>query len=382
MSWDSGLWWPYGNPITFITGSASALDGTGEYCAFIGKISIAGKATNKTLDTTGSSSIRFSVGAAPVFDNAGSVFTVGFQGVDKTTGFPVRPNGTWSARAVITTAANSTPTLTTTSTTGHVIVPTAGTITLSHGDEVCFVYEMTTRAGTDSITPTGSYSKVAQYPAVITNVSGSPAGLSSVGAAVIVTFSDGTLGTILGNFLPGQSAALTWADATNPDEVGGGFRFDSACTIDAVAFPLRLVDATSDAQFDIVSDYLGTPTSLIGGPIALTAENLSVAASEVMVFYEFASDVSMAAATDYVVALKATGAGNIRFTQLTLADAAHRIFVGPGGTTMFSTTRNGGSGAYGAADTTLLNPFSVRISGFAAGGGLLTHPGMTGGMRG
>lgn len=388
MSWDRGLWWPFGLLPRFVSGSVT-LDATGEKVACIGKLAIAGKGTNKTIDTSGSSAIRFSVGSNPVFDNASSEFTVGFQGVDKTTGLPVRPDGTWGARAVITTAANSTPTLTTTAN-SHAAVPTAGSSTFSHGDEVAFVMEFTTRAGSDSVVPvtTGlAYESSIQYPATVTNISGSWAGVSTggIGGPVVeITFSDGTLGTIDG-VVCGVTSAISWADSTNPDEQGLIFQVPFDCTIDAIGLPMRLVDATSDLQIDLTSTPTGTPASLISGPIAITAENLALTSSELPLMFALPTEVALSANTDYCISVKATGAGNIRLAQLLMTSAAARIFVGPGGTTMAATTRNGGSGAFAAGTTTTLNPLNVRISSIetgAGGGGLLTHPGMAGGMRG
>ena len=370
MSWDRGMWWPFGL-LPQVPSGSTTLDATGEKVACIGRISIAGKATGKTLDTSGSSSIKFCVGSSPAFDNVASVFTVGFQGVDKTTGFPVRPDGTWGARAVITTVANSTPTLTTTAN-SHAVAPTLGSTTLNHGDEVAFVMEMTTRAGTDSVAPQIAGLAVAsgvQYPATVTNVSGAWVGVTTAlfgGLSFEVTFSDGTIGTI-DSCVPGVVNILTWADATNPDEHGLVFQVPFACTVDALYFPLRIVDATSDLQFDLTSTPLGTPASLIGGPIAMTAENLAVAASENTLIYSLASEVSLSANTDYCLSVKATGAGNIRFAQLLMISAASRIFAGPAGTTMAATTRNGGSGAFAAVTTTTINPMSVRISSITAG---------------
>lgn len=370
MSFNSGIWWPWG--LTRIFGSASAivtLDATGEYLAVIGRIIIDGKSTGKTLDTSGSSSIRFHVANAPVFDNASSVFTVGFQGVDKTTGFPVRPDGIWSARAVISTAADTTPTLTTTSTAGHVVIPTAGTITLNHGDEVCFVMQMTTRAGSDSVQSNGCTAQslgMSQYPCCVTNVSGSPAS-SAASQGVLITFSDGTKGFIEGS-IPGQTLQSIWADATNPDEQGLLFQVPFACKIDAISFPMRLVDATSDFQFDITSTPLTSPGSIISGPISVTAENLSTT-TEQMIVWPLPSEISLTANTDYCLSVKATGAGNIRWTQLSTGESDARKFLGPAGTTIRTATRNGGSGPYTDGSTTVLNPMSVRISEITTGGG-------------
>lgn len=385
MSFDRGFWWPFSQPGGFSSNSG-IIDATGEIVACIGRIAIAGKATNKTLDTTGSSSIKFALSSNPVFDNASSVFTIGIQGVNKTTGFPVRPDGAWGARAVVTTAANTTPTLTTTST-FHTIVPTAGSTTLSHGDEIAFVCEMTTKAGTDSlaVSQAGFGGVSTNYPACVTNVSGSWAvlGVGNGGTCFEITFSDGTIGTI--DFTTAGyviAVAVNWNDTTNPDEHGLIFQVPFACKIDALCIPLRVADATADFQIDLTSTPNGTPASLISGPIAIAAENVSVANTDSCIIHTLASEVSLSANTDYCISVKATGTTNIRFSQLGMISAGGRIFVGSAGTTMGATTRNGGSGAYAAKTTTAINPFSVRISEITTGGGLLTHPGMTGGMRG
>lgn len=376
MAWNSGLWWPWGQKPGFFANANTTLDLTGEYIAFVGYMNIAGQATSKTLDTTGSSSITFAVEAAPVFDNASSVFTIGFQGVDNTTGFPVRPDGTWTARSVVTTAANTTPTLTT-SADYHVAIPTAGTVTLSHGDQVCIVYEFTTRAGSDALAvKTGSFlPSVASYgslsPASTSNVSGAVANVAnSTAPQILITFSDGTEGTLDGSaFVPsGVSApALTWTNASNPDEYGLVFQVPFACSVDAIAIMMRLVDGTSDFQIDLVSDPLGTPASLIGGPLARVAENFGLAASEQQAIFTFAP-VNLAANTNYCIAVKATGTGNIRWNRLILPTAGSRTLVSAGGTTLSGVTRNDGSGAYGSASTTILPPLAVRISNIPIAG--------------
>lgn len=377
MAWNHGLWWPWGQPPGFFPGSPTTLDATGEYVAYVGYINIAGQATSKTLDTTGSSSITFAMENAPVFDNASSVFTVGFQGVDNTTGFPVRPDGTWTARSVVTTAANTTPTMTT-SADYHVAIPTAGTVTLSHGDQVCVVMELTTKAGTDSIgiSNAGTIHTVASLgfisPSTTSNVTGAVANVANAkGPQVLITFSDGTIGVVDGGcFVPigSSNPALTWNDASNPDEYGNIFQVPFACSVDAIGIMMRLVDGTSDFTIDLTSTPLGTPASLIGGPLARNAENFGLAASEQAAIFTF-PPVSLSANTDYCIAVKATGAGNIRWNRMITPTAGTAALVSAAGTTCYGVSRNGGSGAYGTATTTIFHPVAVRISNITAGGG-------------
>ena len=371
MAWNQGFWFPFGYKPAFLGPATTVLDATGEYVSFVGRINIAGQATSKTIDTTASSAIYFSVGASPVFDNASSVFTVGFQGVDKTTGVPVRGNGTWAARSVITTAADTTPTLTTTAD-FHKAIPTAGTSTFSHGDEVCIVLEMTTKAGTDSVAPAhgASIGGGFQYPAGATNVSGSVVGTSSAAPAVFIQFSDGTWGWLDGGSASmgaSSTLALTFSNATNPDENGLMFQVPFACSVDAVGFQMRFVDAASDFQFDFVSTPTSSQSSLISGPIAMTVENTVGAASEQNVLVSF-PPVSLSAGVNYGVAVKATSTSNVRWNKIILPHADARVLLGPGGTTMQAITRDGGTGDYTAGSTTILNPLGVRISDFGGGG--------------
>ena len=375
MSFNTGLIWPWGRNPGFFNGASVTLDATGEYVAFIGYIVIDGQATSKTIDTTGSIAISFSVANAPVFDNAGSVFTVGFQGVDNTTGFPVRPDGTWAARSVVTTAANTTPTLTTSSD-YHVAVPTAGTTTLSHGDQVCVVFELTTKAGTDALSVISSSvtqsvaSQSTISPATTSNITGAAANVAnSTGPNILITFSDGTIGYVDGGcFVPTGSSnpALTWTDGSATDEYGNIFQVPFACSIDAIVMTMRLVDATSDFTIDITSTPLGTPASIISGPLTRNAENFGVAAAEQLCIFTF-PPVSLTANTDYCVSVKATGAGNIRWNRAIAPSAAAIGLINAGGTTTYGVSRNAGTGAYGTAITTIVHPIGVRISNITAG---------------
>ena len=375
MSWNQGPWWPM-IPQGNAAGTSTTIDASGEYVAFVGNIVIDGQATSKTIDTTGSSSITFSVAGGPVFDNASSVFTIGFQGIDNTTGFPVRPDGSWAARSVVTTAANTTPTLTTTSD-FHVAIPTAGTSTFSHGDMVCVVLELTTKAGSDALVVLSS--QLPQNapnvgPAAVTNTSGAPVNIgTSCAPNILITFSDGTLGMIEGTkFIPTGSTglSLTWNDSSGTDEYGLAFQVPFACSVDALAINMRLVDGTSDFQFDLVSAPTTAVASIISGPITKVAENFGLSGSNTGLCIFTFPPVSLTANVDYGIGVKATGAGNIRFDRQILPTANTRGLIMPNGTTTYSISRNGGSGNYAATatSTTIINPCFVRLSDITTGG--------------
>lgn len=382
----SGLFWPFPKAMPFGSGTNILLDASGEKGAFIGRLHIDGRpGTSKTLSTSGSSKIGFSVGT-DVFANASSEFRVGIQGVN-TSGPVAQPNGTWGAYAAITTAANSSPVL---SSDDQWIeaVPTSGSSTLSEGDLIAVVFDFVTRAGSDSINiATG----IAGHPAILPTTNayvGTPAWQTSAASGagqfpnVVITFSDGTLGTIDGIYTLGTAAALTWNSSSTPDERGMIFQVPFDCKIDALWCHLRTVDATSDCTLKLSSSPTSGRTPLAS--VSLDAAQLGAAATDGIAVARLASEVALSANTDYCVSLLATGAGNIRFTGQTLGAATHRCFF-PGGTTLQSATAKSGAD-FASASSTLMFPIGVRLSqvqgNSAPGGGLLTHPGMAGGMRG
>jgi len=197
---------------------------------------------------------------------------------------------------------------------------------------------------------------------------------------VVITFSDGTIGCLDGATLFGAVGAAIWADASNPDEYGMIFRVPFDCKIDALTCVMRTADAASDFTIGLYSSAEATRVTMAS--VAVDAAQLASIGSERFASFRLAAEVSLVANTDYCIAVKATGASNLRIGRTTLGNATHRALL-PGGTTLRSVTANNGSDFSGSS-TTVMYPFGVRISqvqdGVASGGGLLAHPGMRGGM--
>jgi hypothetical protein len=358
----SGLYWPYPKAMPFGNGTNILLDASGEKGAFIGRLHIDGRpGTSKTLNTSGSSKIGFGVGT-DVFANASSEFRVGIQGVN-TSGPVAQPDGTWGAYAAITTAANSTPVLASDDQWIEA-VPTSGSSTLSEGDLIAVVFDFVTRAGSDSINiSTG----ITGHPAILPTTNayvGTPAWQTSAASGagqfpnVVITFSDGTLGTIDGIYTLGTGASITWSSSGTPDERGMIFQVPFDCKVDALWAQLRTVDATSDCTLKLSSSPTSSRSTLAS--VALDAAQLGATSADGIAVARLASEVSLSANTDYCVSLLATGAGNVRFTGQTLGAAGHRCFF-PGGTTLQSVTAKSGAD-FGSASSTLMLPIGVRIS--------------------
>lgn len=369
----TGLVYPYPmNAFLFVSGTTGVIDATGEKFAMIGRVHWDGRpGSAKTIDTSGSSAIAWYGGTTAVFDDVATTLDVGIQGVG-TTGPTAVPDGTYTVKAVVTTAANATPTLTTASS-WHSVVPTTGTASIAHGDLIAVVWDMTNRGGSDAINfTTGANQPVTLLPTTNAYVAAAWGGVgANAQPAVMLTASDGTRGTLDGTTLFGVLANLTWADASNPDEYGMIFQVPFACKVDALCCVIRTTDATSDFTISLVSTPESTRATVAS--VAVDASQLGPATSERFCLFNLASEVSLSANTDYCVAIKATGAGNVRFARQSLVHADARKFF-PGGTTMRSVAANGGAD-FGSSSTTTMYPIGVRISQFqdgaSSGGGAM-----------
>jgi hypothetical protein len=211
---------------------------------------------------------------------------------------------------------------------------------------------------------------------------------SSMAAApnVLITFDDGTLGFIDGNGPPITSSSNeAWSDSTNPDERGLIFQVPWDCKIDGfwmVGAPSA--GATGDFTLALYSSPTGTPAAMAS--VAVLAEQMGTAVADRPAFFVLPSEVSLSRNTDYILAMRATGAGNCRLRTSVLGNTAYRVFL-PGGTTLAKGTRDNGSGAFTAESPAVtMYIMGVRISslddgtGSGGGGGLLAHPGMRGGF--
>ena len=363
----TGLLWPYNRIPLFAAGTTTTLDLSAKKLACVGRVHWNGRPTSaKTIDTSGSSKIGFQLSGNPVFDNAGSSIDIGIQGVN-TSGPIAQPDGSFTVKAVVTTAADATPPLTTNSSPWCEVVPTTGTASLAHGDLIAVVFDFTTRAGSDSLVfasaaaPGGAFFPVNN---AFASAAWGAAGSNST-PIVTLTASDGTIGTLDGGFYHGISGNTTWTDSTNPDEIGMIFQIPFTCKVDAFIAGMRNVDATSDFTLSLYSGAESSPSSLAS--VAVDAAQTGLAATDLVGIWNLATEITLTANTDYCVAAKATGAGNIRMLNHTLGNAAYRAFQ-PGGTTMRSVNRNNGTGAFANSSTVLMYPLGVRISQIETGG--------------
>jgi hypothetical protein len=355
-----GLWFPYTPTIWSSTGTTgAALASTNAACAWVGQLYIAGRAASKTISSSGGKIFWFStVGVGDTWANAGSALSIGIQGVDLTTGNSVRPNGTYGAVANLTGGDGNIVNGGWNSTT-----ITSGTSTLNHGDWVAITWDMTARAGSDSVHVTGlGHSQVSFNGFVTGTVGGSWSGSFSIFPRAYIQFDDGTLGIVTMGcdqiYVPGEiSSSESFNTGTTPKERGMLFQVPWACKIDAIYVSRGTGNnAAADLTLNIYDTPLGTPSSIWS--LSVNAESTETSGDNMTIL--LGTEVSLSANHDYCLAILPSSSTNVTFDTRSLHDTNLRNFL-PGGTNIRKGTRNSGSFSAESPATTLYN-CAVRIS--------------------
>lgn len=306
--------------------SNSTIDATNESVMMIGRIWMNGGVlgvTQKTLDTSGSSSMGFRTGTS-TFANAGTTLKVGLADVDMANGSPGRAVNVSDVITFDVSAAPVGGSGTITSAAWQEVVPTAGTKTLTHGDLVAFCVQATARAGADSITIAAAavpISNTGTFPLVST-FTGSYANAGAV-PNVVITFSDGTLGTIFGSYITNSNATTkTWNNTSSPKEYGNVFRVPAP--IGVIGVSCANLNIGGDMDFVLYSDPFGTPVA--ERSVSIDSNIIGVAGASGVVFDLFGSVFPLKPNTDYVIAAKPTSASNVVMSFKTVNAAAHQAF--------------------------------------------------------
>lgn len=343
-----------GAPAVF---APSTLDAVGEKQAFLGQVFIDGRATGKVLST---GSITFRT-VAVTWATAGSTLRVGLQDLSATS-TSTEPDGTFDVHKDLvqgTDAITASSFITATMNTG--------TKTLSHGDLIAVVFDMTARNGTDSLTIGGMSNAAVVWPTTKFFTTSWGADSATFPNCTIV-FNDGTRGWIQGGFPASTGSLEAYSDASNPDERGLVFQVPWDCKAEGFWATIQCADVTSDFDFNLYSSPMTTPTVM--QTVSVLAEHFPKFNSY-RFFQVFFPQINLTRNTDYWLTVKATGAGLVTLRSITLNDANDRKLFS-GGTTLRKGTRNDGTGA-AAETTTVLYKMGLLISSFedtaGAGGG-------------
>jgi hypothetical protein len=197
------------------------------------------------------------------------------------------------------------------------------------------------------------------------------------GALAALTFvaDDGTTGVFHESF-PRISAAINAhaiGTGSSPNRIALEFTVPAPMWFGGFGIPLQFA---TGADFDIAL-YEGT-TLISGTQKSVVTDTLGADAAVRWVQHAF-PDIACVSGQTYRLELQPTTAALVTAYSFDVSDAAHLLPWGP-----FGFTSRTGTGSFAALTSTrFLFAFLdlVAIDGGGGAGGLLTHPGMAGGMR-
>lgn len=143
------------------------------------------------------------------------------------------------------------------------------------------------------------------------------------------------------------------------------------------------VAAGADWKCILYSDPTGSsPVAELTGPII--DGDLKKDTNGRMYFYDFGSSFVLQASTDYALVIQGQTSNTLTLNTISFADTTYSSLF-HGGANNIMCSRTSASGAFTLTTTRaplIQGTFDQFDDGAGTGGGLLTHPGMTGGMRG
>lgn len=355
--------------------ASAQINAAGEMFAIIGHVYfLAGPGTAKTFSSAGGG-IQWRTGST-TWANSASRIRVGVQDVHTTAGPVGQPTETWDANDPYSELVQGTDTLT--ANTWRTDLMEAGTRTLTHGDLIAIVWDMTVLGGADSGTISGIATATTAYnlPVVGLKTSGAWAASGQIPNAIIQC-DDGTLCVIRGTLPASALTTRTFANNTaTADEYGNVLTPAFKSDIDGL---FAIIDPDGDFELKFYSTPTGTPTE--EQEIAVDLNITSAAAGGAMVVACGAE--SMAAATAYAVTVRPSTTTAVTMTEVVVNAAAHLGFW-PGGEGCYKCTRLDDTGNF-TLTTTARMLCGVMISklddGAGGAGGMIVHPGMSGGIR-
>lgn len=309
------------------------------------------------------------------FTSTGTI-DVTLETVDETTGFPSGTPVTNSNTASVSVTSTGTKTVTGLSGTAVLTAQTtyAIVLTATTGFAGNFVLLRTTGGNGNLKLPySGTKDSAGAHAKLATTNCGFCIGLlTSGGVAIYVP-----------GFAGAYSAALvTYGSATNPFERGSRFTLPVPVTIAGV----YLVCANGSVPAGITSMEVDLYTSHTSGSPVLQASQVfdgDIMGAGLGMTLMFSTPYALAANTVAALIIKATGATGpslLRYQYASTAEVGCLLDVN-----CYATTRNGGTGAFTDTNTDCyaVYPILSQLDNGAGGsGGMLVHPGLSGGARG
>ena len=248
---------------------------------------------------------------------------------------------------------------------------------LTNGELACVSAQLAVFTTGDSLQIRSAVCPVAlQMPSVFLNAT-----VQSAAPNVLLEADDGTFGIFEGgDFFSATDDGPNWDSASTNPERGATLRVPFKCKVNGIwAAGFRLAATTGAITVRAYSDVLSTPATLV--TLTPAANEIVGLASSHRFWMLPITEQTLTPGIDYGVTIQPTTTTNVYVTELTHHTASYSAALA-GGIHYKRIART--SGAFTVTDTKTLQ-LGFVISALDDGtsvGGLLTHPGMGGGMRG
>lgn len=322
----------YVNSFTPIT-----MDATGKSIGFIGRIFIEGGTGTKTISSAGGK-IVWATGAVTAFANAGTNIRVGINDV----GAVGVEDGTHDVYADLVGGVASLP-----ANTVQTISMVTGSKSITHGDLIAVVIEMTARGGADSVQ--GMVANDSNYFPHSTFDTGSGPVKSGVAPCCHIVFDDGSYGWFPNFYGCRIEDTTAFNTGTNPDEIALVFQLPFASEITELFTYIGAIATTDDFEMVLYSTPSTSPTVI--ETVSFTGYNIGSTASapDSITRALLATPRTLLANTEYAIAVRPTTANSITIRGINFgsANSAFRKMTTLG-TNWYWGERQNQSGAFSA----------------------------------
>lgn len=364
-----GIYIPEKPPILMAPTFASDLliDGTGEKIVLMGKVFFKDRTGTKNIERVG---FRFGI----ITKSGGSGLTVSLQDVSLTTGPPGVPDEVQDQTVAIANGDASFA-----SNTWIRTGTFSANRTVSYGDLLAVVIEFdgSGRQIPDAVRVNGLTVSNASHTNLINNcglkTSGAWAATANQGNLVL-EFSDGTFGTLYGQFCYSAINTHTYNSGTGTlDEYALAFKVPWECVVDGLW--ASVLPSSGSANFDLVL-YEGTTQLVTASIDANTIVSAAARFADVPI-----AETTLTAGTQYYLSVKPTTVNNVSVYSFDVNNAAQWDAQDMGQDFNYSARLDAGS--WDAVTVTRRLLAGIHISKFHASGGsggVKAHGGMVGGL--
>lgn len=331
------------NPVSTVV-----VDGAGKSCAYIGQIHFAdGPGTSKTFSSAGGK-IYWMSGSTLTWASAGSTVRVGIQDVNASG----VNDDIWDD--VYDDLVQGTDTITVV--TMNTVTMSTGSRTLTHGDLIAVVIEMTVKNGTDQVRPlydAGVAAHAGGFPYLSNDTTGGGPSKGAGTPSVTLGMDDGTLAVLHPAACLGQIAATTFGSGSTPDEYALVFRAPYRAALSALCAHVGDYDASDTGSIRLYEQATSASPVLVRSvtvPPATLAHGLAGGSTAwtVAPINEYICEPG----SFYAVSYAATSAGTTALNRWTAFPPGARVFM-PWGVDCWEGTRSNDAGAFTLSSTTL-----------------------------